>query len=242
MMTFSVFELPFGPGAFLRFAHFLSRLFGKMTALVPGDKPFLELRKRGGVRSFGRSFHFGVVFSEIKTRTRAKSSMSIGISGKGFATDFTGMRDSVFICRRFSEIGDAGIYKSFLMPILYMLSRTRKQFKILDSIIRRIVIDMMHDFFSVKESAERFFHHKTMLGNIPLFPRIGMVTTKHIPITVPFDSSDIGRHNGFIITQVLSNDKTASIYETVTDPAMFGSWTQMTKAQFYRPPYPRMMQ
>ncbi len=31
-------------------------------------------------------------------------------------------------------------------------------------------------------------------------------------------------------------------YETVTDPAMFGSWTQMTKAQFYRPPYPRMMQ
>ena len=91
---------------------------------------------------------------------------------------------SRFIPRNPTYTGLAHFFHNFRVMVGSMLTCAFTQFKILNSVIQFIVIDVMNNFFSGQISPYMGLHYKSMLRYVFLFSSKWMIGLENIPITM----------------------------------------------------------
>lgn len=103
-----------------------------------------------------------------------------------------------------------------------VLAWTREKFQVLNSVISRVVVDVVNYFHSGQIPSQVFLHNQSVFSNISLLATIRMILPLNVPILTSFDSARIFRdtHNNGSITPV---------DYPVKYPAMFEVWTVKIK-------------
>jgi hypothetical protein len=106
-------------------------------------------------------------------------------------TYFSDISSTPFVIRFSTNGRKPELFHHLWMVVCNMTARVFAKFKVLYSVIPRIMVDMMNYFFSCQKSPNMFFHNKAMLGNITLFLRARMLWHTKVPIPASVYSSSL---------------------------------------------------
>ena len=83
--------------------------------------------------------------------------------------------------------------KRFWVTLFCMLARATKQFKIFNSVIKRVVVFMVNHLARFQYSSNVFSHNQSMNRNISLFSTVGVVPVLNVIVATPQNVSLILR-------------------------------------------------
>ena len=150
------------------------------SPFIPGSKPFLKLsRIRGNISDLRKSIAL----------MATKLSATINICYEFFTALFTKIWNTIVIFWFSTKAKFSKFFFNFWMTIHNMKTTILEKFKICNSIIGNVPVNVVDNFFRLEKATKMFFHNKSMFSYISLFSTMRMPTSKNIPISISFNSS-----------------------------------------------------